>query len=126
MMLKLLGIGLLVAVFCLLLGELGSRSRPAVSVLGSVIILLGVMPEISGVISEVLSISDKVGASEIATLAAKLVGIGYIFGLVAEICEGLSERGVANAVLLAGRVEIFVLVFPCFKELLQLGLELLS
>ena len=125
-MLKLLGIGLLVAVFCLLLGELGSRSRPAVSVLGSVIILLGVMPEISGVISEVLSISDKVGASEIATLAAKLVGIGYIFGLVAEICEGLSERGVANAVLLAGRVEIFVLVFPCFKELLQLGLELLS
>jgi len=125
-MLKLLGIGLLVAVFCLLLGELGSRSRPAVSVLGSVIILLGVMPEISGVISEVLSISDKVGASEIATLAAKLVGVGYIFGLVAEICEGLSERGVANAVLLAGRVEIFVLVFPCFKELLQLGLELLS
>ena len=54
-----------------------------------------------------------------------MLGVGYVFGIVSDICEEMGERGISSAVINAGRIEIFLLIFPYFKKILEMGIGLL-
>ena len=59
-------------------------------------------------------------------LFIKIMGVGYVFGIGADICRELGEGGVANALLGVGRVEILLICMPAFSEIFELGLSYLQ
>ena len=123
---KIVAMGILLSLMALLLRGFGFRGIGVFTAIAAVSL-------VSLVLGELSSLRELFGYSELFTDEAmqyvgamvKIVGAGYIFGICADICRELGENGVANGVLVAGRVEIFVITLPFLKKILDFGVELL-
>lgn len=131
-------IALICAVLGLLLREAGFRGSRLVTLMG-VVALLGIGA--SGLAS-ILDFLTEVGADmtsggsgaggssqngeiiaatgKIIDGATRIVGLGYVFGICSDVCRELGEIGVANSILVVGRVEIFLATLPYLDTLLGL------
>ena len=49
-----------------------------------------------------------------------------MFGITADLCTSLGEIGIARAVTVVGRVQIFAVAYPYFEKMIALGMELLG
>ena len=126
MIVKLCGIAVLGATVAVLLGELGFKSRRIFSLLVAVILISFVGDGVGAVIGSLTDISKAAGITETFLCALKILFVGYLFGISADICTELGEGGIANALTLVGRVETFLLVLPSLDEILRLGMELVG
>ena len=117
---------LLFAVAALLLREFGFRGAPIFAAFAGVALLSGYFGRLSGGLRELFAFADRAGISDAAADAAKVLGLGALASLTADVCEDLGERGIARAVVLAARAEIFLLVLPYFSEAVGIGLSLLE
>ena len=117
---------MLVAILAALLSELGFRQKKLFVVLSLVVILSMLAEGIGELFSSALSLADSAGISDAAKCAVKAVGLGYIFGFTADVCDELGEKGIANAVTIGARVEIFLVALPYFEKTVRLGIELLK
>ena len=125
-MLRLCGIAVLGAVVAMLLGELGFKGRRLISLRVIITLLLAVGDGLSQVVGAVTDFGNVAGIGETVRVALKVILVGYLFGISADLCSELGEGGLANALTLCGRVETFVLVLPQFREILRLGMELVK
>ena len=55
-----------------------------------------------------------------------IIGVGYIFGISADICREVGEGGISSGVILVGRAEMVAIALPYFKRILDIGTELLQ
>lgn len=117
---------LLVSVLAVLLSELGFRQKRLFAVLSLALIFSMLAEGIGELFSSAISLVDMVGVGEAAKCAVKAVGVGYVFGFTADVCEELGEKGIANAVTIGARVEIFLIALPYFEKTVRLGIELLK
>ncbi|MBO5907930.1 MAG: stage III sporulation AC/AD family protein [Clostridia bacterium] len=109
-----------------ILSEVGFSSRRLYSALCLTLLLLSVLGAVGDMLGEVLGFADGAGVGEVARCAVKIVGVGYVTGFVCDVCEELGERGISSAVMTVGRVEMLLIVFPYFKEILNVGMGLLK
>ena len=117
---------LVCAVLGALLEGLGFKSKRLFSVLAFVLLVGAIAQPLSEILKGILSFSSAAGIGEGAEAAVKAVGLGYLFGFVSDICTGLGESGLASAVIMVGRVEIFLVAYPFFEGIMNLGMELLK
>ena len=117
---------LICAVLGALLDGLGFKSRRLFSVLSFVLLIGAVAQPLSKIFGGILSFSNAAGIGEGAEAAVKAVGLGYLFGFVSDVCTSLGESGIASAVIIVGRVEIFLVAYPFFEGIMNLGMELLK
>ncbi len=117
---------LLVAILSALLSELGFRQKRLFVVLSLVLVISMLVEGIADLFSSALSLADSAGLTDAAKCAVKAVGLGYVFGFTADVCEELGERGIANAVTVGARIEIFLIALPYFEKTMRLGIELLK
>ena len=119
---KAAAIGLLVCVLTLLLREAGFRGARLVSLIGTVG-LMGLA--IVGVdrILDALSLAERLGdnAGQISDIF-KIVGVGTVFGMISDMARDMGEMGVATALNVLGRVEIFALSAPYVNSVLELAI----
>ena len=106
-----------------LLREAGFRGARLISLVGAVL-LMGLAVLKMQDILVLLSLGDRVEnmGEELASVL-RIVGGGVVFGLVADAARDMGEVGVANAVLVVGRVEIFALSLPYLIKLLDTAAE---
>jgi len=78
------------------------------------------------IFGSVKSIGAGAGISESVSAAIKVLGIGYLFGICADLCRELGEAGIAKACEVVGRVEIIAVVIPYFEEIIKVGVELIG
>ena len=109
-----------------LLSGFGFKEKRLFGVLCTVVILLVLADGIYEIVSSLLKISELAGIKDAATDAIKAVGVGYVFGFTADTCTDLGENGIANGVVLAGRIEILLIAFPYFEKTVNLALELIK
>lgn len=121
---KLLAAALLCAALGALLTELGFKGKRVFAAIALTVIFCSALDGATDMIRSVLGIAEGAGIGKLGKVALKVVGLGYIFGLVSDVCDELGEKGIASAVTCAGRVEILVLVFPYFLEICALGKKL--
>ena len=126
MMLKLCGVAILGAISAMLLGELGFRGRRVLALFVSVALLLAVSDGIGEVMAAIGIIGGGDTVGRVVASATKVIFVGYLFGISADICAELGESGLASTLTLVGRIETFLLVLPEFVEMLRLGMELVS
>ena len=110
----------------MLLSEMGGRVKRVFSVFASVVLVSAILPELGLILGDAAALGESLGVGDIAKLSLKIVGVGYVFSFVSDSARELSEPRVADAVLSAGRIEILVLIYPSIKEILEMGVKLLS
>lgn len=126
MILKISAVALLTAIMCVVLSELGFKSRRLISVFGMLIILISSISCLENFMSEIMRVSEVAKMTDAARCALKTVGVGYLFGFVSSVLSELNENTLAFAVSIVSRLEIMLLVLPYLKKIINLGLELLQ
>lgn len=126
MIIKVCAVALISAILCALLGSLGFKSKGLFATLCALMLISSLGDSLSELFGSALSLAERTGITDVATCAFRAVGLGYVFGFTAEICQSLGENTIASAVTAVGRVEIFLVAYPYFEKIIALGTELLG
>jgi len=124
--LQVVALGLVVAVFAVLL----RRERPEMAMLLAlgfgVIVFLMVLNKLGAIITVFQDVTRRAQVDELylATLL-KILGIAYIAEFGAQVCRDSGEGMVANKIELAGKVLIMILALPIFAAILEVIIRLL-
>jgi len=126
LILKILGTALLLLISAYLLRSLSFRGAPVFAAIAAILLLAESGEGVGYIFGRVKELSELSNISEPTAAALKILGIGYLFGICADVCRELSEPGIAKAVEMVGRVEIFTVVIPYFEKIIRAGAELLG
>lgn len=122
-MIKIAFLGLVFAFSAVLLKNLGWRGASVFTALG----IVAILGEMRGTFSEIGKLSElwvSLGDGSVAIF--KIIGIGYLFGISAEISRELGESGISSALTLVGRFEVIAVALPFVSEIFATALSLVS
>ena len=114
------------AIATLLLKEIGWRGAPLVGIVAALGLVTLILPYFTTLGSVFESISAEFEISALTKSVLKVLGIGYLGGISADVCSGLGERSAASAVNLVARIEILLITAPYFVEVVEMGVSLLE
>jgi len=123
---KLISFALVGALSLFLLREFGWRGAPvfcAVAALGALSFILPYFKTVREVFGDY---AESYGLSTVSRAVLKVVGIGYLGGITADVCTDLCAGSIANAVVTVTRLEILLVAVPYFVEILRLGVSLIE
>ena len=126
MILKIFGLAVLLSITAFMLRSFGWRGAPVFASVALVILLTEAAGVLESVLFSVRSIGVSAGLSEPVTAALKVLGLGYLYGICADVCRDMSEVGIGKAVDAVGRVEIVAVVMPYFEDIIKVGVELIG
>ena len=93
---------------------------------GAIGIISYVLPYISELKGFYTDISDSFGLGNITASVLKIVGIGYLGGIVSDICRDMGESSVGGAVNAVAKLEILAVAAPYFFDIVKLGVGLIE
>ena len=126
MTVKICAVAIALAASALIMRELGFRGAPVFAAICFVFILSLAAESAISVGEENTALSLIANAEEELGAVFKIVGVGYLCGISSDICTELGEKGIAKAVSVAGRVEIFLISLPFLGRLMSLAAELVQ
>ena len=106
-----------------ILKELGFKGSKLVILLGTVTVVGTVGIYVGRLVSMLGDLGANAG--EYAAAMLKIIGIGYVFGICADVCTELGEGGLSNSVCLLGRVEIMTVSLPYVRMIVEKGIEMI-
>ncbi len=94
----------------------------------TVIIIMGVLAiSLKSIISELEDTVSGIGqVSEYAQVVLKALGIAMIAHISSRICRDCGAEGIAGAVELAAKIEIFILCLPLIRKIIESATEILN
>ena len=124
---QLVGIAFVTAVAALILKGTKPELAFAVTVAGSIILLLFVFEVFKGSVSIFGEIASETGIdSSLIKILLKMVGIGYLVEFSAGILNDFGQNSVADKLVFCGKVVILVLAIPILESVLTLIKQLLG
>ena len=123
---KIIGIALLTTFAALMLKQTRPELAAVISLAGGVVVLLMFLGALSGVIGGITTLVNRTGIkSEVFSALLKIIGIGYLTEFAAGICTDAGNTGMAQKVIMAGKVLILVLAMPIVNNLIDVIVRLL-
>lgn len=123
---KLLGICLIVTVFCVLLKQYKPEYTFLVGILGGALVLVTVLGKITPAFYTLQNfLSSFSTQSFYFTTALKAVGIGYVTQFIADTCRDAGQSSIAAKAEFAGRSGIFLLSVPLLQKILEFAQQIL-
>ena len=107
------------ALLAVLLHTLGYSGVRLLSVVGVTSVYLFTVGRLGVIFKELLGLSLSDDVTEIIDTAVRIVGFGYLFGMVADMLRSLGQTELASGLEVAGRVEIFAISLPYLGEILR-------
>ena len=124
---QLVGIAFSTAVTALLLKETKPELSFAVTVTGSIILLLFAFELFRGSISIFNRIAETTGIkSSMVKIILKMVGIGYLVEFSAGILNDFGQNSVADKLVFCGKAVVLILAIPILESVLSLVSKLLG
>ena len=124
---QLVGIAFVTAVAALILKGTKPELAFAVTIAGSIILLLFVFEAFRGSMSIFSEIASETGIdSALVKILLKMVGIGYLVEFSAGILNDFGQNSVADKLIFCGKIVILVLALPILESVLQLIKQLLG
>ena len=120
------GVALLGVMAVFLLRELRSAAAATLRLATGIVLLLAALGLYVPILARVRTLFSLSGGAVLADSVLRAVGIGLVTELTAGFCRDLGEGGVADGVLLFGKLEILLLALPLVDELLKIIGELIS
>lgn len=127
MIFQLVGIAFVTAVAAILLKESKPEIAFAVTVAGSIILLLVAFETFRGSIGIFQNIAETTGIdAALIKVLLKMVGIGYIVEFSAGVLSDFGQNSLADKLVFAGKIVILVLAVPIIESVLSLIVRLLE
>ena len=124
---QLVGIALVTAVAALLLKGTKPEIALAVTVAGSIILLLFAFEIFEGSLTIFQKIVDATGIeSSLVKILLKMVGIGYLVEFSAGILNDFGQNSLGDKLVFVGKIIILVLAVPILESVLSLVVRLLE
>lgn len=124
---QLVGIAFVTAVAALILKGTKPELAFAVTIAGSIILLLFVFEAFRGSMSIFSEIASETGIdSALVKVLLKMVGIGYLVEFSAGILNDFGQNSVADKLIFCGKIVILVLAIPILESVLNLIKQLLG
>lgn len=125
MIVRLCASALFLAICALILRELGFRGAPIFAIF-AFLFLLGFATEYLESFGELGNrLRELGGAAEGIEAILKIVGVGCVAGITADICSDIGEKTISKGVIAVGRVEILAIALPFFIKIIDYSLELI-
>ena len=124
---QLVGIAMITAVAAILVKSTKPELALAVTIAGSVILLLFVLEVFRGSIGIFTEIAEMTGldATIVKTLL-KMVGIGYLVEFSAGILNDFGQNSLADKLVFCGKILVLILAVPILENILELISDLLG
>ena len=123
---KIIGIGLLTLITYIIVKPLKPDVAVFISIIGSVIILMFCIDELTDVIFQINIFVEKAGInSQLFACVLKIVGIGYIVEFSSNLCVDAGNSSLADKISLAGKITILVMSMPIISNLLNIIIEIM-
>lgn len=118
-------LGLFLAILALYLRETGFPTGALlVTLCGSVIILMRLLPYFSELFHEINEISAASGLhTDYLGLVLKVVCMAYVGEFAASVCRDAGEKGIAQKMELGTKVMIMVMAMPLLEQILWTVLD---
>ena len=118
----------IITAFCVMIVR---ENRPDIAVIlalvGGVIILLSVAGYVNEVFSFMKELSSIAGIDDkVLKILLKIVVVGYVADFSAGLVEESGSKSLAEKIVFAGKILIFVLSLPIVKLLLEIITELVK
>lgn len=118
---KIIGVGLVTAVAAILLRSSKPELSFAVTIAGSVILLLFTVDMLSETIGIFSQIGEATGIDNtLIRTILKIVAIGYLVEFAAGIVEDFGAKSIADKLVFAGKVIIFAVAIPIVQGLVTM------
>lgn len=124
---QLVGIAFITAVAALILKSTKPELAFAVTVAGSVILLLFVFEIFRDSLSIFGDIAQTTGLSSVLVKSLlKMIGIGYLVEFSAGILNDFGQNSLSDKLVFCGKIVVLVLAVPILESVLQLVNQLLG
>lgn len=124
---QLVGIAFITAVAAIILKSTKPELAFAVSVAGSIILLLFVFEAFKDSFSIFGKIAESTGIdSALVKVLLKMIGIGYLVEFSAGILSDFGQNAVADKLIFCGKIIVLVLAIPILESVLSLINQLLG
>ena len=108
-----------------LLREVKSGLAPLVPLIAGVMLLLGTLVRLSP-LTALFEMLSQAGLDESVSLSLRVLGIGYLGELGADMCRDLGAGSLGARLEMCAGIEILLVSLPCLESLLSKAMELLS
>ena len=124
---QLIGIALITAVAALLVKGTKPELAFAITIAGSVILLLFVLEAFRGSIDIFAEITQMTGLDAvIVRTLLKMVGIGYLVEFSAGVLNDFGQNSLADKLIFCGKILVLILAVPILESVLGLISDLLG
>ena len=124
---QLVGIALITAVAAILLKATKPELALAVTIAGSVLLLIFVFDLLQDSLSIFRKIAETTGVdSSLVKSVLKMIGIGYLVEFSAGILNDFGQNSLADKLVFCGKAVILVLAVPILENVLILIVKLLE
>ena len=109
-----------------LLKNFGWKGTPVFAAVAAILFISEAKDTMDFVFTSIEKIGSESKIDDALAAGIKVLGLGYLFGICADVCRELGEAGIAKAVEVVGRVEIIAVVIPYFEEIIKVGIGLIK
>ena len=125
-LIKVMILGIIVSMLVVFLKQVKPEYSLLCLIIGSVVILLYVLSYMTKIFIFFQDIIEKTGISySIFVTMLKIIGLGYLIEFSANVCRDSGNNSIADKVVLAGKIMIFVISMPIISNLFEMILELI-
>ena len=125
-LIKVLILGIIISILAVFLKQIKPEYSLLCVIVGSIVILIYILSYITKVFSFFQEIIDKTGiSSTMFVTMLKIVGLGYLIEFSANVCKDSGNSSIADKVVLAGKLMIFLVSMPIISSLFNMILELI-
>ena len=122
---RLVAIGIIGAIACLLLKKTDGQYAALAAVATGIVILIICIKALASVLISLQEIVDRTGMdSKLFSVLLKIVGIGYLTEYACGLCDDLDCGGISKKIALGGKIAIFLTALPIVNALIDTVAEL--
>lgn len=125
-LIKVVILGIIVSMLVVFLKQVKPEYSLLCLIIGSIVILIYILSYMTKVFVFFQDIVEKTGISySLFVSMLKIVGLGYLIEFSANVCRDSGNNSIADKVVLAGKIMIFVVSMPIISNLFEMIVELI-
>ncbi|EGW36670.1 stage III sporulation protein AD [Desulfosporosinus sp. OT] len=117
---QIVGLALIVTVFCVVLKQIRPEIALQLSILAGAAIFIVILSKIKVIVDLLQTLADQANISSYYLLIVlKIVGVAYLAEFGAQICRDAGEGALATKIELAAKVGVIVLAIPIIAAITE-------
>lgn len=126
-LIKVVLLGIIVSILAMFLKNIKPEYSIITLIVGGAIILLYILNSMLGIFGFFDEVVNKTGINnDLFITMLKIVGIGYLVEFSANICKDSGNSSIADKVVLAGKLMIFIVSMPIIRNLFNMVMDLIQ